>query len=176
MPAGNAYPSGQLVPSSIAGLAYAPIVETRFIELAMPLLDFSPRIPLGTFSILLPFKFCYDFFLSGEKRQLLNCSAFLYFSFATTYPAMYLIMFHEFKGRTELVTPIGNLITSTKEVDKVDLVKSVVDSIDMLYFANVELDIRRRECLKSDINGETCLPLFSSNVPVIKWLSSGDLS
>ena len=35
------------------GLAYAPIVETRFLELAMSLLDFSPRIPLGTFSILL---------------------------------------------------------------------------------------------------------------------------
>ena len=34
-------------------LASAPIVETKFIELAMSLLDFSPRIPLGTFSILL---------------------------------------------------------------------------------------------------------------------------
>ena len=33
-------------------LACAPIVETRFLELAMSLLDFSPRIPLGTFSIL----------------------------------------------------------------------------------------------------------------------------
>ena len=30
----------------------APIVETRFLELAMSLLDFSPRTPLGTFSIL----------------------------------------------------------------------------------------------------------------------------
>ena len=28
-------------------------VETKFLELAMSLLDFSPRIPLGTFSILL---------------------------------------------------------------------------------------------------------------------------
>ena len=35
------------------GPANAPIVETKFIELAMSLLDFSPRIPLGTFSILL---------------------------------------------------------------------------------------------------------------------------
>ena len=34
-------------------LANAPIVETKFLELAMSLLDFSPRIPLGTFSILL---------------------------------------------------------------------------------------------------------------------------
>ena len=53
MPAGSAYPSGHLVPSPIVGLACAPIAETRFLELAMSLLDFSPRIPLGTFSILL---------------------------------------------------------------------------------------------------------------------------
>ena len=41
-----------LVPSPILGLANAPIVETKFLELAVSLLDFSPRIPLGTFSIL----------------------------------------------------------------------------------------------------------------------------
>ena len=45
--------SGHLVPSPIVRLACAPIVETRFLELAMSLLDFSPRIPLGTFSIFL---------------------------------------------------------------------------------------------------------------------------
>ena len=49
------YPSGHLVPSPILGLANVPIVETKFLELAMSLLDFSPRIPLGTFSILLQF-------------------------------------------------------------------------------------------------------------------------
>ena len=53
LPAGNAYPSGHLVPSPILGLAGAPIVGTKFLELAMSLLDFSPHIPLGTFSILL---------------------------------------------------------------------------------------------------------------------------
>ena len=37
----------------ILGLANAPIVETKFLELSMSLLDFSSRIPLGTFSILL---------------------------------------------------------------------------------------------------------------------------
>ena len=36
----------------ILGLASAPILETKFPELVMSLLDFSPRIPLGTFSIL----------------------------------------------------------------------------------------------------------------------------
>ena len=54
MPAGSTYPSGHLVPSPILGLANAPIVETKFLELAMSLLDFSHRIPLGTFSILPP--------------------------------------------------------------------------------------------------------------------------
>ena len=53
MPAGNAYPSGHLVPSPIVGLDWSPILETRVLELAMYLLDYSPRIPLGTFSILL---------------------------------------------------------------------------------------------------------------------------
>ena len=56
MPAGSAYPTGHLVPSPILGLANAPIVETKFLELAMSLLDFSPQIPLGTFSILLEIK------------------------------------------------------------------------------------------------------------------------
>ena len=37
MPAGNAYPSGHLVPSPIVGLACAPIVEAKFLELAMSL-------------------------------------------------------------------------------------------------------------------------------------------
>ena len=37
---------GHLVPSPILGLASAPIVETKFLELAMSLLDFSPRNPL----------------------------------------------------------------------------------------------------------------------------------
>ena len=34
-------------------LACAPIVETKFLELAMSLLDFLPWIPLGTFTISL---------------------------------------------------------------------------------------------------------------------------
>ena len=41
------------VPNPILGLACAPIVETGFPELNISLLDYSMRIPLGTFSILL---------------------------------------------------------------------------------------------------------------------------
>ena len=72
MPAGNAYPSGHLVPSPILGLANAPIVETKFLELAMSLLDFSPRISLGTFSILL---YCFLYYLVPK----LTFSNFLHF-------------------------------------------------------------------------------------------------
>ena len=52
MPAGNAYPSEHLVPSPFLELSYAPVVETRFLEISMSLLDFSPWIPFGNFSIL----------------------------------------------------------------------------------------------------------------------------
>ena len=45
MPAGNAYPSGHLVPSPIVGLACAPIVETRFLELAMSSRLFTSNTP-----------------------------------------------------------------------------------------------------------------------------------
>ena len=69
MPAGNAYPSGHLVPSLFLGLACTPIVETRFLELAMSLLDFSPWIPLGTFSILLLLCLYEGFF---KKSSVMN--------------------------------------------------------------------------------------------------------
>ena len=73
MPAGNAKPSGHLVPSPIMGLACAPIVETRSLELAMSLLDFSPRIPLGIFSILLSAPISQNFTQKWER--MLNCLA-----------------------------------------------------------------------------------------------------
>ena len=41
IPAWNAYPSGHLVPSPFCGLDCAQIVDTRFLELAVSLLDFS---------------------------------------------------------------------------------------------------------------------------------------
>ena len=53
MPAGHAYAFGTPGSVPFLGLACAPIVETRFLELTMYLLDFSPWIPLVTFSIVL---------------------------------------------------------------------------------------------------------------------------
>ena len=80
MPAGSAYPSGHLVPSPIVGLACAPFVEIRFLELAMSLLDFSPRIPLGSFSILLQTARAVVYYL-----RIIETNMFLYFSI-TPYP------------------------------------------------------------------------------------------
>ena len=57
----------------ILGLANAPIVETKFLELAMSLLDFSPRIPLGTFSILLT-KTCFIIIISDRQKIIYPCS------------------------------------------------------------------------------------------------------
>ena len=79
MPARNAYPSGHLVPSPIVGLACAPIVETRFLELAMSLLDFSPRIPLGTFSILHQYLLFSLLFLYLYIQNILDFFIYLLF-------------------------------------------------------------------------------------------------
>ena len=46
-------PQWQCISSFVFYIACAPIVDTRFLELAMPLLDFSPWISRGTFPILL---------------------------------------------------------------------------------------------------------------------------
>ena len=59
----------------ILGLACAQIVETRLLELAMSLLDFSPRIPLGTFSILLLLQVALKHDLGFENRPTFTCSS-----------------------------------------------------------------------------------------------------
>ena len=93
------------VPSPFLGLACAPIVETRFLELAMSFLVFLAWIPLGTFSILnvtavsrLIFKYFWKrevrpsqrrvywlqhckYHLEYEKRLLLRCMHHSYSDF-----------------------------------------------------------------------------------------------
>ena len=59
MPAGNAYPSIHLVPFPFLGLAYAPVVETSFPELAMFFSTFHLEYP----SVLS--RFCLDVRPSG---------------------------------------------------------------------------------------------------------------
>ena len=66
---GVASQQGTLIPPDtwfrplFGGLACSPIVETRFRELAMSVLDLSTRIPLGTFSILLPIRYKVSYIL-----------------------------------------------------------------------------------------------------------------
>ena len=52
MPAGNAYPSGHLVPSPFLGLAYAPVVETMSYRTCCVFTRLF-NLPLSTFSTLL---------------------------------------------------------------------------------------------------------------------------
>ena len=53
MPAGNAYPSGHLVPSPFWDLRMLQLMKTSFPELAVSFPNFPPWISLGIFSILL---------------------------------------------------------------------------------------------------------------------------
>ena len=68
----------------ILGLANAPIVETKFLELAMSLLDFSPRIPLGTFSILL--LFCQVVKAKGKNTDTLHLQGHTYLAYRQVDP------------------------------------------------------------------------------------------
>ena len=106
MPAGNAYPSGHLVPSHIVGLACAPFVETRFLELAISLLDFSPRIPLASFSILL------DKFHSN-RRQLLSLGFYVYF-WTIVYNGVYIPLYSCFYLA---IVPVTWFCLATSEFD-----------------------------------------------------------
>ena len=73
MPAGNAYPSGHLVPSPILWLAYDPLVRTSFSELAVSFLDFSSLIPIGTFSISRPLQIIMTPYLSSVFASNSTC-------------------------------------------------------------------------------------------------------
>ncbi|EDO37012.1 predicted protein [Nematostella vectensis] len=59
------------------------------------------------------------------------------------------------------------------ELDK--LVEKGMSSIEMLSYANYELNCRRRECMKPDLNDDYT-SLFSSSVPINKFLFGGDTS
>ncbi|KAK3086497.1 hypothetical protein FSP39_019267 [Pinctada imbricata] len=49
-------------------------------------------------------------------------------------------------------------------------------SVELLSHADYELNMRRRECLKNDIDKEKYLGLFSQNVPVNENLFGGDIN
>ena len=104
MLAGNAYPSGHLVLSPIVGLACVPFVETRFIDIAMSLLDISPRIPLGTFSILL----CNNYYILDIN---VNAVATLFEVITKFWPfttnrteANYFVTFFVVRGQNVVIT------------------------------------------------------------------------
>lgn len=67
----------------------------------------------------------------------------------------------------------GNVEASTK-IDK--LIDKGMSAIEMLSHANYELNMRRRECIKPDLNEDYQTSLFSSSVPVNSFLFGGDTS
>ena len=73
VPSENMFLRDRIPKSCICGYRFAPIVETRVPELVvslLPGLDFSPWIPLGTFSIL----------LENERSHIILASLFFSFS------------------------------------------------------------------------------------------------
>ena len=50
-----------------------------------------------------------------------------------------------------------------------------VSALEIMSFANYELNARRRECIKADLN-EEYTSLFSASVPIYEFLFGGDTS
>ena len=56
------------------------------------------------------------------------------------------------------------------------LIDKGMSAIEMLSYANFEINMRRRECIKPDLNEDYQTSLFSSSVPVNNFLFGGDTS
>ncbi|KAK3100333.1 hypothetical protein FSP39_018292 [Pinctada imbricata] len=82
------------------------------------------------------------------------------------------------KGITVLVNTSNKIISNEQkdEISREEIVKEVMKAVELLSHANFELNIRRRECLKNDIDKEKYLGLFSQNVPVNEHLFGGDIN
>jgi hypothetical protein len=78
------------------------------------------------------------------------------------------------KSITVLVNILDKIV-SNKEVEKEELVRELIKAVEMLSYSNYELNMRRRECLKSDIDCVNYLSLFSSGVPANQFLFGGEL-
>ena len=77
------------------------------------------------------------------------------------------------KGVTVIVKQLNELLE--KDVDPKDIIKNLMKSIEFFSHSNYELNVRRRECLKKDIDSETYLGLFSQSVPINEYLFGGEL-
>lgn len=78
------------------------------------------------------------------------------------------------KSVTVLVNILDKIV-SNKDVEKEELVRELIKTVEMLSYSNYELNMRRRECLKSDIDSVNYLSLFSSGVPINQFLFGGEL-
>nr|XP_022312827.1 uncharacterized protein LOC111117880 isoform X1 [Crassostrea virginica] len=78
------------------------------------------------------------------------------------------------KSVTILVNILEKIV-SNKDLEKENLVRELIKTIEMLSFSNYEVNMRRRECLKGDIDSVNYLSLFSSGVPINQYLFGGEL-
>ena len=79
------------------------------------------------------------------------------------------------KGVTIMVKLTNDLIMD-KNVSTEKMVKESMKAVELITFANYELNVRRRECLKGDIDNEKYLGLFSQSVPMNEFLFGGEIN
>lgn len=92
------------------------------------------------------------------------------------------------KGVTEIAKMLNGMLELKSEAasnknqdDVVETISGKVDklidrgmsAIEMMSYANYEINLRRRECIKPDLN-EDYTSLFSSSVPINNFLFGGD--
>lgn len=78
------------------------------------------------------------------------------------------------KSVTVLVNVLDKIV-SNKGVEKEELVRELIKTVEMLSYSIYELNMRRRECLKSDIDSVKFLSLFSSEVHINQFFFGGEL-
>ena len=70
-------------------------------------------------------------------------------------------------------SPDSNLEDLQTELDT--LINDGMEAIETMSFASYEVNARRRECIKPDLN-ENYMSLLSSSVPINQFLFGGDTS
>ena len=140
--------SGHLVPSPIVGIACAPIVETRFLEIAMSLFDFSPRLPLGTFYILLPRLPSYGVYISQLVRFAKFCTSVSDFNCKNLQrTSKFLTQSNRYK---KLRKAFGKFFRSYSDLlsifDEISFQEYVTEGISHPVFGDLVYKLRRVRC------------------------------
>jgi hypothetical protein len=77
------------------------------------------------------------------------------------------------KATTEIVLLLNEVIE--KEVDSKTVVTKLMKVVEFFSFAKYELNCRRKEALRRDIDSENYLGLFAESATMNEFLFGGDL-